>query len=468
MLQNEEPIEAMKKQQIVFLVFIALLVIWIFRMVSEYDVHAEQVDNPAYAQYVTDYQNSVSSKIANLKEDLKNELNLDFDAAFTANSPATCRNSNFEGADVKVHGIRFFNEIYERKSAGGYSYDCNNASLDPDHPSFGLPDISIAVSPVDFFQPEDAALADFFQWMGNKKDKIGPYQTYEKQIFITNDSTGEVTARKFEMELWLTKFSVTITVQAIKRKPMVEITDSELNRKLYPKYWYGSTETSKVSVNDLIKREENQGNVYGDIQFVLEVNPNASPWYVNEEHAQTSKPKIAVAGIYCQHFKKKSLRKNKVDFNTFAGKANSLYYFPFEKDSQELDENLTSNTNNFVQRIDEINESNIWDRPYYLRLNSKNIGSRRSGALNLQQQGDQINMEFLMPLFVVGSLDVIMPSELLPEWQPPEPYSKRFTLRNLLPSWGLSGFGKVISIVILIVIGVLALNTFFPFLRFLM
>lgn len=456
----------MVKQKVLFLVIISLIVAWGFRVVSEYDIHSEKIENPEYLKYVSEYQKSVEANIQTLHSDMRSELNLDYDISSQDLSVETCKNSNFEGADVKIKGVKFFNSYFGQMSEAGYEYDCNRVSLDPDHPYFGLPDITVAISPVEVFKPKDQVLSDFFAWMGNKGTE-GPYQTYEKQLIITNDSTGETILRKFAMQLWLTKFKATVTVKATREKALTEFTKQELSNKLYPRHWYGSTDPGRLSVKDLSRKEEHKDNVYGNIQFVLEVNPNASPWYIKTENVQSSRPKIAVAGVYCQHFEKKSLEPQKVDFNTFAGKANPLYYFPFEKDSRKLDDGLSSNSQNFIERINEINENDIWDRPYYIRLQSTNIGSRRTGLGNINQQDDQVDIEFIMPLFVVGSLDVLMPSELLAEWSPPEPFKRKFTFSNLLPSWGVSGFGKVISGLILVVLVILVVNTVFPFLRFL-
>ncbi len=179
--------------------------------------------------------------------------------------------------------------------------------------------------------------------------------------------------------------------------------------------------------------------------MVLELIPNASPWYIKTANAETVKPKIAVAGVFCQHFTiNESLEPAKLDFNTFAGKSSPLFFYPFEKNDQMLDAELSSNTQAFYEKINEINRQNIWDRPYYIRLSSKNIGSRNK-LTAIKGRDDMITMEFLMPLFVVGDLEVTIPSELMAEWNPPDPWNKSFSLKNLLPEWGLSGFGKFFS-----------------------
>ena len=65
-----------------------------------------------------------------------------------------------------------------------------------------------------------------------------------------------------------------------------------------------------------------------------------------------------------------------------------------------------------------------------------------------------------MPLFVVGSWDIQIPTEILPEMEAPKPYYQSFGIKNLLPNWGL-GIGSFISstvILILIILVVLYLS----------
>ena len=65
------------------------------------------------------------------------------------------------------------------------------------------------------------------------------------------------------------------------------------------------------------------------------------------------------------------------------------------------------------------------------KLFFNNLGSWRSGVFNQDQYHDQVRYSFLMPVFVVGSWNVIPPQEILPEWDPPEPYIKKISLKKL-------------------------------------
>jgi len=67
-----------------------------------------------------------------------------------------------------------------------------------------------------------------------------------------------------------------------------------------------------------------------------------------------------------------------------------------------------------------------------------------------------------MPVFVVGSCDGIVPQEILPEWNPPEPYIRKIGFKNFLPFWKMGILGKLGSIALIAGIGIIALMIFFP------
>ncbi|REE01526.1 hypothetical protein [Marinoscillum furvescens] len=453
------------KQTTALLIAVVVLVALGAKVIHEFRPDPNAEPTQEYVNYVQSYQDDLRRKLSDMQSEFTSDLSLTFDPAGMGGGSA-CRTSNFEGAEVTLEGIRFFDQQYGKARQPGYTYDCNAAQLDPDHPYFGLPDVKIDISPVEYFKPSQGALANFMKWMG-AKEETGPFRTYEKQLLHT-DSLGNTTLKKFAMELWLTRFNVTLTIRADHDKPNLNLSDQELSRKRYPRYWYGSTEPGRISVNDLgAKKEEYQEWLYSNLTFALKLNPNASPWYIKTGENETLRPKIAIAGLFCQHFEKKSLEEGRVDFNAFAGKASPLYYTPFEQtDTAQWVGGIESRTAQVLSQLRTLSEQNIWDRPYYARLITQNFGSRKQN-LGLKKQDDQINLEFLMPLFVVGSLDVVLPSELLAEWNPPEAYSRSFGLKNLLPGWGMGLGGKIISAVILVVILMVALNTVFPFLRFL-
>ena len=116
--------------------------------------------------------------------------------------------------------------------------------------------------------------------------------------------------------------------------------------------------------------------------------------------------------------------------------------------------------------------ASIWDKPYYIKLFVKNIGSHKKNSLitigkkRLREYDDQYTFSFLMPLIVRGSWDVMPPDEVIPSWSPPQPRTVRgFQLSHLLPSWGLSFFGKTTSLILLIGAVLFILNFFFPGLK---
>ncbi len=199
----------MSKSKILFIVIIGLLLVWGGRVIAEFDLHSSKEPNSEYTQYINDYQAEIEDKIEDFKSDIGSDLSIVYDAQLAGPGIEKCISNNFEGATVKVYGMQFFDKVYGQASESGYDWSCNEATLDPDHQYFGLPSISVEVQDVTFFNPSNTGFAAFNQWMGAKKD--GPYRTYEKQMVVT-DSAGNSTMKKFAMELWLTKFNVTVSV----------------------------------------------------------------------------------------------------------------------------------------------------------------------------------------------------------------------------------------------------------------
>jgi hypothetical protein len=108
------------------------------------------------------------------------------------------------------------------------------------------------------------------------------------------------------------------------------------------------------------------------------------------------------------------------------------------------------------------NDGFIWNKPYYLKLYFNNLGTWRTGLFNQNEYHDQVNYKFLMPVFVVGSWDIIAPQEILPTWDPPEPYIKKFSLRNLLPFGEMGFIGKLISVILIVGILFIGITLIFP------
>lgn len=448
----------MRKSRLFFLLFIVLVAVYVVRIIDEFETHATSEENEEYVAYVDAFKKDLQSKWQNLEQQVGQSLSINYNPD-KGSSLSTCITSNFEGAEVTVEGFELHQTVFKRDTAG-IDFDCNRATFDPDHPYYGLPDLNVSISPVNYFQPKSSSLKNFMQWMGEAGDNSKPYRIYEKKLIVT-DSSGEIKIRSFAMQLWLTSFHVTVQSKATRQDPVAATPETELDAKIYPPRWYGRLGTRKLSMNDLDNKNETR-NLYDDISIVLKVNPNASPWYIKTDNMQTARPKIAVGGVFCQHFEKRSLNKSQVDFNVFAGKASPLYFYPFEKDEELLSTTCIEQTADFIENINELNHLDIWDRPYYLRLKSKNIGSRHL----VVAKDDYVDMEFLMPLLVIGSLDVVPPSELLADWDPPKPFQLKFSLRNLLPDWGLGGFGWIISVVLIILMGFTVLRVLFPFFRY--
>jgi hypothetical protein len=115
-----------------------------------------------------------------------------------------------------------------------------------------------------------------------------------------------------------------------------------------------------------------------------------------------------------------------------------------------------------TDELNDVFKDGIWNRTYFLRLSSHNIGSRQKNLT--KQQDDQVTMTFLIPLLVVGKLEVLLPSEILPKWSPPEAYKTKFSFNNLFPKWGFK-YGAILSVIILLVIVLVGSTYIFPFLK---
>lgn len=429
---------------------IILAAIWIIGIVIDFDELANKKPNPEYQKYIENYKNETQKKyndiINQLHDDYK--IKLDYDKAVKTND---CKVSNFEGAEVTLAGIQMYDKIYQQKNEKPYyTYFCNGAKLDPDHPMYGLPDIEISVGPVSYYEPEKSSWESLIKLGVNNQPK--PFKTYKKRLII--DSLG-VQNKFIEMQLWLTTFDVVITVCSDRDKPQVNVDEESLNKKIYPGYWYKDSRRL-VSVNDLKHKEEWKNHQYSDINFVLKVTPNASPWYIKTEHTQNTTPNIAVGAVFCNQLIKKPEDENQIHLQTFKGLAAPLYNKPFDEE-QSLTSDLEESVQTLLNDLENVENENIWDKDYYIKLYSSNIGSRQKGFLGTKKFDEQVHYTFLMPLFVVGSWDIQLPTEILPELEAPKAYYRSLSLKNLFPKWGL-GFGSWISsILVLLLIGLVVL-----------
>jgi hypothetical protein len=426
---------------------IVLAIVWITGIIIDFDELANKKPNPEYQEYIATYKADTEQKYNEIIDQLDDEYKIQFDEQKSIRID-DCIGSNFEGAEVKLAGIQVYDSIFRQKSKKPYyTYNCNSAKLDPDHPMFGLPDIEITVGPVAYYEPERSALESLIKLGIDNKPK--PYRTYKKRLII--DSLG-IQNKFIEMQLWLTTFKVNITVIADRDKPQIDPTETALNERIYPGYWYKDSRRF-VSMNDLENKEEYKNHLYSDITFVLEVNPNASPWYIKTDNTQTEMPDIAVGAVFCQQLIKHPKDENKIHLQTYKGMSAPLYHKAFEDDnplSNDLDESIL----NVLTDLENVKNENIWNKEYFIKLYSANIGSRQKGFFGNKKFDEQVEYTFLMPLFVVGSWDIQIPSEILPEMEAPKPYYKSLSLKNLIPKWGL-GFGKWLSSGIIIILVVL-------------
>lgn len=435
-------------------VILLLGIIWIMGIIVDFDELATKKPNPEYQKYIAEYKAETEKKYNDIIDQLNNEYRIQFNEEKSIRVD-DCIGSNFEGAEVKLAGIQIYDSIFRQKSKKPYyTYNCNSAKLDPDHPMFGLPDIEIAVGPVKLYEPEKSALESLIKLGIDNKPK--PYRTYKKRLII--DSLG-IQNKFIEMQLWLTTFTVNITVIADRDKPQIDPSDESLNEKIYPGYWYKDSRRF-VSMNDLEHKEEYKNHLYSDITFVLKVNPNASPWYIKTDHTQNEKPDIAVGAVFCQQLIKHPEDENKIHLQTYKGMAAPLYHKAFENDnpiSDDLDKSIV----NVMTDLENVKNENIWNKEYFIKLYSANIGARQKGLFGTKKFDEQVEYTFLMPLFIVGNWDIQIPADILSEMEAPKPYYKSLSIKNLLPKWGIS-FGKWLSSGIIMIIFFLILIYLFP------
>jgi len=248
------------------------------------------------------------------------------------------------------------------------------------------------------------------------------------------------------MQLWLTEFKVTVDIIPERKSPLYPPTSEEMNRVKYPGYWYGSTQEF-IKLGDL--KQEGRNNRYNNIMLILKIIPDNSPWYYRTKYERNVKPAMGVGAIYCESLDvTREEEENRISPNIQKGSVIFLHpSYDAQKDSVEtmqISENLESAAQRiFDQQEEKIDTSSFWNKPYYIRIFFNNIGSWKNWS-GTRKYDDQVTFSFLMPIFVIGSWDVIPPKEIIPEWDPPEPYTKDF-FQNILPSFGLKTFGKILS-----------------------
>lgn len=427
----------------------AAIILYIILIISS---GAEEIANPEYQTYINEYRENLDLKV---EETLENKKDYNLQYKGTSSGSTT---GNFEGPQVHLKGIKFHNEYLTSADLGSRlkHIDGVSAHFDPDHAYYGLPDVKISIKDVRLYNPHKSSVAEFLQF-GNGKPE--PYKVYKKKI-VGDPISGK--NKYLEMQLWLTEFDVTVDIRPDRNIP-VNISNDEQDETTYPGYWYGSGQ-KELKLNDLDK--EHKDFRYGDLSFILEVIPDKSPIYVQTSGGATSKPDFAIGAIYCQ----KSTFGNEPDVqristNVHSGQPLFLNNSPdinqMNTNSYGLSDKMEANAIKLLE-LRSAEDNFIWNKPYYVKLFFNNLGTWRSGLFNQNQFHDQVSYSFLMPLFVVGSWDVIAPQEVLPAWNPPQQFVKKFTLKNLLPLWNMGWPGKITGLLLLGLMAVIVLVIIFP------
>ncbi|MCB0374706.1 MAG: hypothetical protein KDD04_02180 [Sinomicrobium sp.] len=415
---------------------------------------SDSVTNPEYQRYVDDYRELSRNRMlqAIASGGARSDSGLEY-------RPATSQGtaSNFEGPQVLLKGIKFHEEFLTKEDRRLKHIDGVSAHFDPDHSYYGLPDVKISIKDVRLYEPERSSISRFLGLNSGQEPR--PYKIYRKSLI--SDSLG-VTGKYFEMQLWLTEFEVAISVRPDRDIP-VTISDAEKESVKYPGFWYGSREKWR-KLGDL--KKEYQDQRYGNLSFILEIIPDNAPVYVKTGDVSTSKADFAIGAVYCT----KAVignEKNVQRINTNVHSGQPLF-LNHEFDFDAMNANSDNFSEDIEQNADKILRAKmndpgfIWNKPYYIKLFFNNLGSWRSGLFNQNQYHDQVQYSFLMPVFVVGSWDVIAPQKILPEWDPPEPYIRKLSFRNFLPFWKMGFIGKLASLAAVTGIIIMALMLVFP------
>ena len=430
----------------------ALALLLGYRILVEYDEFREQKSQTEYEAYQKDAQSKIAER---LDEFASRTGELGYRGGSTG---------HFEGPQAHIEFLKFHEEELNRSDGERLFFDGNTLNFDPDHPFFGMPNLVANVGPVKLYEPEGGKLSELLRIAtGSQEPK--PYKIYKKRV-RSSDPTAPV--RGFEMQLWLTEFEVTVGIVPERNDPPVPPTMEERQRTTYPGYWYGSGQ-KQIKLGDL--KEEWKNNRYGNATLVLKIIPNNAPWYVRTALEQNEKPDIAIGAIYCSDLVL-SREQDEQRISPNIQKGSVIFLHPESKPGtpDEQSVRFPDDLNSAAQKV--FNETtsqsteaaaSIWNKPFYIRIFFNNIGSWKEGwFLNWRKFDDQVTFRFLMPVFVVGSWDVIVPSEIIPKWEPPTPYYDEFTLASLFPSWGLGFIGKLFSGGALLVVAAIVLAFFFP------
>lgn len=422
---------------ILFLVYVSILII-------RQDKLNVLFENQEYQDYISEYKKKIDKEILEIID--RNEELSAYDLNYSSGNQGGTT-GNFEGPQVHLKAIKFHNEYLNKEDDRLIHFDGVYAHFDPDHKCFGLPDVEISVQDVRLYDHRNTAIAKFLNF--DNKSEPQPYRVYRKRI--QSDSLG-LTTRYLVMQLWLTEFQVNINIKPDKDCSN-GITKEEKKSLEYPGYWYGSDLPRKKLIDLEKEYSGSSDNRYGNLQFILEIIPDNSPIYYQSGNERAQKADFAIAAIYCNEAQiGNEPEVQRISTNIHSGKALFLNQ-DWKDDSAQnnrygFTENIEGNADK-IMSFKTYNNDFIWNKPYYVDIKFNNLGTWRSGWFNENQFHDQVGFKFLMPLFVVGTWDIIAPQEILPEWAPPEPYIKKFSFRNLLPFGDMGFGGKLVSLVLL-------------------
>jgi len=405
------------------------------------------------------YEKSQQAKLVN--NYLKNYVNNSWDGNEIISDQAGTT-SNFEGPQVLIEYLKFHDTHFNTESNQMPFFDGNTLNFDPDHPSYGLPNFIAKISPVSIYNPEVSGLASLLR-IGENDSKPKPYRIYHKAIL--GEESNDSIIREFEMQLWLTEFKVTVDIQPDRKDPVIALTSEEKERVKYPGYWYSNTQDF-IKLGDL--KPEWKNNRYSNVTLILKIIPNNAPWYFKTRYARDARPGMGIGAIYCESLcVTREEDENRVSPNIQKGSV--IFLHPSYDPSKDSIRNITTSENLesaaqtiFDKQKEKIDStSKFWNKPFYIRLFFNNIGSWKERWYAPRKYDDQVTFSFLMPVFVIGSWDIIPPKEIIPEWTPPKPYYKDF-FKNIFPTFGLKNLGKILAIAGWIIVLVLVLPMIFP------
>ncbi len=390
----------------------------------------------SYKEYEQSERDNYLSFKANILKELKSQMNIGEAGTWQQdyNAHLQMTSNQFEGPQVHLEKLIYNHKEYIRDTVNKYRnkykefltpFTIHELQFDPDERTTGKPDIIVTVvPPVPFQERRSAVLQGILNRIDGAKDKISPYKTYSKEVYKIEDSIIKI--EHIKMDLWLTKFNVTIT------------TDS------WGKYREDSADGKREIANQR----------HAPFDVLLKILPNVSPWYVNDGKSFDKKPDMAIGAIYCD-----GIQKDPKDSRNIGVVPRSIgEALPLIKQSYY---NQIDNASAMFDQ--EANDQTIWNKPLYAYISVPEIGSYRE----LKKKGDEmVNFSFIMPLLVRGSWDVQIPSSIVPEYKPTPPYKR--TLSDIfLPKWGLGKFGKVLSgfffLLVIAAIGFSVLKNLMPF-----